>query len=276
MSSGQLFTRGMCCLSICKTLVDKWEKGASVLEELLFFFFFSDITEGMNKQGISRKQQATDDSFKSVCLVLLWPGEVYSNKMQVLYICLKVTDCMQRWFNPFSPCNIQGYSAVTCQKAAGVWQKYGVFSTWTTSSWRWGGRSTGWICICFFKKHYALGIYICKEERRFSFLYSFDPSLGFNLSYLISKHLCGLCDMLICQAEGLVFLLQNLPESSCSGQQQLSESPLDAPVIMPGVEVFLTAVAHSVMLNGHRNMMVKTENYKLKESQSWRRKEFSC
>lgn len=55
-----------------------------------------------------------------------------------------------------------------------------------------GGRSRGGICICFFKKCYALGIYICKEERRFSTLRSFDPSLGFNLSYLISKHLCGL------------------------------------------------------------------------------------
>lgn len=104
--------------------------------------------------------------------------------MQVLYIGLKVTNC-----------NIKGYSAVSCQKAARVWQKYvlGFFSTWTTSSWRWGGRSTEWICICFLKKnHYALGIYICKEERRFSFLYIFNPSLGFNLPYLISKHLCSL------------------------------------------------------------------------------------
>lgn len=112
--------------------------------------------------------------------------------MQVLHICLKVTDFMQRWFNPFSPCDIQSYSAVSCQRPAGVRQKYGFFSTWTTSSWRWGGRSRGGICICFFKKCYALGIYICKEERRFSTLRSFDPSLGFNLSYLISKHLCGL------------------------------------------------------------------------------------
>lgn len=59
----------------------------------------------------------------------------------------------------------------------------GFFSTWTTSSWRWRRRSRGGICICFFKKCYALGIYNCKEERRFSTLCSFDPSLGFNLSY---------------------------------------------------------------------------------------------
>lgn len=66
------------------------------------------------------------------------------------------------------------------------------FSAWTTSSWRWGGRSTGRIYICFFfKKCYVLGLYICKAERRFSFLYLFDPSLGFNLSHLISKRLCG-------------------------------------------------------------------------------------
>jgi len=47
----------------------------------------------------------------------------------------------------------------------------------------------------------------------------------------------------------------------------------NTPAITPGV--FLTAVTHSAMLSGHRNVVVKTKNYNVKKSQSWRREEFS-
>lgn len=138
-----------------------------------------------------------------------------------------------------------------------------------------GGARDGFISAFFFKNVMCWGFIFAKQKEGFRFCTCLIHLQGLTCHILFQSVSVAHCDTLFCQAEGLVFLLQNLPESPCPGQQPRgSTAPLDTPVGVPAV--FLTAVAHSVMLNGHRNVMVKIKNYKLKKSQSQRREEVSC